>query len=173
MDLRTYIKDDLYNELRWLLSAAAEWQAAETGSDKRVIVYAMDSAFLHARSLYEFFTWIEPQRPTRRAQTRVYWRTYGLQGRLVSRLYTDWIGILHDYVMHLNDVRGSSSNVLNGQQLNKQILIFAEDVLHLWDQFSAMPEVSQFSTELADARRKSVEQANSIAKERGLQPLFT
>jgi hypothetical protein len=54
-----YIRLHLFNELRWLLNAATEWSIQKQlnlgicGYD--IQVYAMDSAFLHARALFEFF----------------------------------------------------------------------------------------------------------------------
>jgi hypothetical protein len=55
---KDYIEQHLFNELRWLLAAATEWSIQNqlnlgmVGYD--VQVYAMDSAFLHARALFEF-----------------------------------------------------------------------------------------------------------------------
>jgi len=66
--LREAIEKDLFNELRWLLCAATEWDAYDRLIGEPPLVpkinepcfhlkvYTMDSAFLHARSLYEFFT---------------------------------------------------------------------------------------------------------------------
>jgi len=55
-----YLRDHLANELHWLLRAANEWTVQHDlnlGIDGyHVQVYAMDSAFLHARTLFEFFT---------------------------------------------------------------------------------------------------------------------
>jgi hypothetical protein len=54
-----YIDHHLFNELRWLLNAATEWSIQRhlnlqiCGYD--IQVYAMDSAVLHARALFEFF----------------------------------------------------------------------------------------------------------------------
>jgi hypothetical protein len=58
--LEHYLRAHLRTEIRYLLSAATEWHAQKILELKEpgyeVQVYAMDSAFVHARSLFEFFT---------------------------------------------------------------------------------------------------------------------
>lgn len=57
---RNYLDNDLKNEIRYLLAAATEWHTQaklHLGiGGYEVQVYAMDSTFLHARALFEFFT---------------------------------------------------------------------------------------------------------------------
>ena len=61
-----YIDRHLFNELRWLLNAATEWSIQGQlnlqicGYD--IQVYAMDSAFIHARALFEFFVKKKPSK---------------------------------------------------------------------------------------------------------------
>lgn len=54
-----YIELHLFNELRWLLGAATEWSIQDQLKLEKVgynvQVYAMDSAVLHARALFEFW----------------------------------------------------------------------------------------------------------------------
>jgi hypothetical protein len=61
-DPREYLETHLHNKIRWLLCAATEWRVQQTINPhdsilgQHVKMYAMDSAALHARALFEFFT---------------------------------------------------------------------------------------------------------------------
>lgn len=51
------IDEDLYNELRWMVVAAVTWLSPGSSARPRHLrVMAMDSALLHARSLYVFLS---------------------------------------------------------------------------------------------------------------------
>src|SRR5579863_1479802 len=130
-----YVERHLFNELRWLLGAATEWAVQDqlklelVGYDVRV--YAMDSAFVHARSLFEFFL-----KPTNRNH---YGSNEFLGGTvLVSNSYTnDWKDPLHAFLMHAQD--RSSPRPLNSsgekKDLNRLPVDFAHEVLRLWKEF--------------------------------------
>jgi hypothetical protein len=108
-DPRVYLDDHLYNELRYLLCAATEWLVQETIPDPPlggdyVQIYAMDSAALHARALFEFFT-------TKTQLNHVGVDLYQLQ-RIPSPKYGNrksnpalgcWSSPLHSHLMHLQD----------------------------------------------------------------------
>ncbi len=91
--LKTYLERDLANELDWLLRAATEWHAQSHMAldihGYTVQVYAMDSAFLHARTLFEFFT--------RKTQDYFYGHDeYGVTTKIKSSLYEKhWSRPLH------------------------------------------------------------------------------
>jgi hypothetical protein len=130
-----YIEDHLFNELRWMLGAATEWSIQEqlalgiAGYD--VHVYAMDSAFLHARTLFEFFL--------NKTGKNYYGCDQFLNIKLESVNYTnDWRGPLHSYLMHAQD-RSSPRQLksLSGEMkdLNKMPVDFAHEILRLWKEF--------------------------------------
>ena len=90
----------------------------------------MDSACLHARTLFEFFT-----RPTGN-------NYYGLDALgmnpLRSALYTnDWAGPLHSFLMHAQD-RSKPRQLKSfdpsepSKDLNRMPVDFAEEVVRLW-----------------------------------------
>jgi hypothetical protein len=140
-----YLHDHLYNELRYLLCAATEWLVQETIPDPsaggdHVQVYAMDSAALHARALFEFFT-----QSTR--QNHIGIDLFGLQ-QLSSPSYGNrrsnpalgcWSSPLHSHLMHLQDrTVGYQLTSFDGttmKDLNKMPVDFAREVVRLWRQF--------------------------------------
>src|SRR5258707_8346556 len=95
-----YIKLHLFNELRWLLGAATEWSLQDQLKLEKVgynvQVYAMDSAFLHARALFEFFV----QQPTKNHVS-----SSGFLGTVLnsSSYENDWKRPLHTFLMHAQD----------------------------------------------------------------------
>ncbi len=129
-----YIESHLFNELRWLLGAAQEWSIQEqlslgiVGYD--VIVYAMDSAFLHARSLFEFFVC---------GPTKNHYSCKQFVGDVLkSEKYKNWNEPLHANLMHARD--RSKTEQLEGfrgemKPLNKMPVDFAEEILGLWEKF--------------------------------------
>jgi hypothetical protein len=110
------IEKDLFNELRWLLCAATEWDAHDKliGTPPQIPkvaepsphlkVYTMDSAFLHARSLYEFFTATDAAiaRNRRNTRRRLTWSDFSHTARQISAKYDQFKEPLHRRLMHLN-----------------------------------------------------------------------
>lgn len=146
-ELRTYLETHLSSEIHWLLRAATEWHAQTVLNlavgGYHVQVYSMDSTFLHARALFEFFT---------KDTSRNY---YGYSeykippNKLVSSLYTSnltsnpinigWDGPLHSFIMHTQD-RSTPSKLksydgLSMKDLNEMPVDFAKEVVRLWRDF--------------------------------------
>jgi hypothetical protein len=159
--LKTKIETDLYNELRWLLCAATEWdaqqQVIETDSAKQpcfhLKVYVMDSVFLHARNLYEFFT------ATRKRPDRLTWHDYGQPARQTSATYDRFINALHGRGMHLGNDRSSYEPVKH------EVLNFANDILRLWAAFSGKPGIRPYKKALDDCHRRALNEANKVAEQ--------
>jgi hypothetical protein len=130
---KDYLKRHLSNELEWLLRSAAEWHVQNTlrlgVPGYEIQVFAMDSAALHARTLFEFFT---------KGTTDNY---YGLDafdiGTIPSELYTDdWEPILHSFLMHAQD-RSDPKQLLSfdrtiHKDLNQMAVDFAREIVRLW-----------------------------------------
>ena len=119
----------LDNELQWMLRAATEWFIQEQlclGIDGySVQVYALDSACLHARSLFEFF--LEPKKGF-------------LNERFKSELYRSWRGSLQGFLMHVGDRSKTKQLVLSDKSmrdLNKMPVDFADEVLRIWKEFES------------------------------------
>jgi hypothetical protein len=183
-----YIRLHLFNELRWMLGAATEWSIQEqlklekVGYD--VQVYAMDSAFLHARTLFEFFV-----QPTNRNH---YGANDYLGTVLMSDSYTnDWSDPLHNSLVHAQDrskpVPLESSGVK--KDLNKMPVDSAHEILKLWKEFegmlakSSVPQIQELARLAREKRKEAIDGAECVvnstvaldhAEEKGmrLKPVF-
>ncbi len=134
--LEEYLEEHLNNELQWLLRAATEWHIQDRLNLEldgyHIQVYAMDSTFLHARTLFEFFT-----NPTSNNYYGL--NAFGLSP-LTSTLYsTDWVSVLHGYLMHAQDRSNprpvSSFDGTTTKHLNQMPVDFAHEVVRLWKDF--------------------------------------
>jgi hypothetical protein len=178
------IEKDLFNELRWLLCAATEWDAYDKLIGKppqiskiaepcfHLKVYTMDSTFLHARSLYEFFTATEESitRNERRGSTRLTWRDYSPTARQTSEKYNQFMKPLHGRVMHLEKDRAVYDEIKN------EVVNFAIDILRLWNGFSENSSLNLYKSLLDRFRGKAIEEAASVAaqyKECGFECPFS
>lgn len=165
---REYIEKHLSNELHWLLRAATEWHIQDQLrleiDGYHVQVYAMDSACLHARALFEFFV--------NRTTDNYYGYDQFLGGDpLESDSYGNWKGPLHGFLMHAQD-RSSPVplKTLEGDKdLNQMPVDFAREVLRLWEGFEARLSQSgnsddQALKQLARSKRKeAIEGAERVA----------
>jgi hypothetical protein len=161
-----YIDHHLFNELRWLLNAATEWSIQRhlnlqiCGYD--IQVYAMDSAVLHARALFEFFV--------QAANVNHYGSDQFLGVSLKSDIYShDWRDTLHRFLMHAND-RSRPTPLKNAAgvetDLNKMPAEFANESLRLWAEFEAklVAKGDKKLGELAREKRKAaIESAACVA----------
>jgi hypothetical protein len=163
-----YIEVHLFNDLRWLLGAATEWSVQDqlkleiVGYD--VKVYTMDSAFLHARALFEFF--VQPTTDNHYGSDRF------LGTVLKSDSYScNWSGPLHTFLMHAQD-RSSPRPLKSAgvdKDLNQMPVEFALEILKLWKDFEEEldkrnAEGDQKLKELALVKRKeAIEKAQCVA----------
>jgi hypothetical protein len=129
-----YIELHLFNELRWLLGATTEWSIQDQLRLEivgyNVQVYAMDSAFVHARALFEFFV--------QSTNDNHYGSNEFLGSVLKSDSYTnDWRGPLHSFLMHAQDRSRPAPLKSSGveKDLNKMPIDFAREILKLWEEF--------------------------------------
>lgn len=181
-----YIALHLFNDLRWLLGAATEWSIQDrldlgkVGYD--VQVYAMDSAFLHARALFEFFV----------KQKNHHSSSEFLGTVLNSSSYeNDWKRPLHTFLMHAGDRSRPAPLNSSGvkKDLNRMPVDFALEILKLWKEFEeglgrSSETGDQELRELARQKRKEAIRgadcvlnstvAQQHAKEKGqqLNPVF-
>lgn len=165
---RSWIEDDLFNELKYLLCAATQWDVYDKliGEPPQVPkipepcyhlkVYSMDSALLHARSLYEFFT------ATKENEERISWRDYSPTAptaRQTSDLYDKFRSPLHRRAMHLNKDRSGYD------EIKSEVVNLATDILTLWNGFSKKPGVEGYSVLLNKYRDLAVAEAENVAKQ--------
>lgn len=173
---RRLVSEDLYNELRWMLVAASEWQVCR-GRPARdlarfpshIQVVTMDSALLHARALYEFFI----DSGQSRADTAAAARDFGFQCS-ETVLYNEYIKSLNKRLFHIDRSRPAPSGRHDAAvktDLNTRIVDIASDVLRLWDAFTLAS--ADLCNELSTARENAVADAAAAAKSMGALPVFT
>lgn len=164
-----YITLHLFNELRWLLDASTEWSVQNQLKLEivgyEVQVYAMDSAFVHARVLFEFFV------------KKTNDNHYGMDGivgggtGLKSNSYENgWSGPLHAFLMHAQDrskpVPLESSGVK--KDLNQMPVDFAHEILRLWKEFegmlakSSIPQIQELANLAREKRQEAIKGAECI-----------
>lgn len=136
--LTHYLEAHLGNEIRYLVAAATEWHAQkfmhleEPGYE--VQVYAMDSAFVHARNLFEFLT-------EKTTESHYGYDAFGI-GKLKSKIYQkDWKSPLHSHLMHAQD--RTATRMLTSYQradqpkpLQDMPVDFAHEAVRLWRAFA-------------------------------------
>lgn len=171
--LKKYAEEDLFNELKYLLCAATEWDAHDKliGEPSRtpkmnqpcfhLSVYTMDSALLHARSLYEFFTAGEGSinRNNDQGWRRLTWRDYSPNSRQQSATYQQFMKPLHGRVMHIEKDRAGYD------EIKKEVVTLAQGILTLWAGFSRTPGLAAYATLLGNLRDAAVRAAEGVANQ--------
>jgi hypothetical protein len=152
--------------LRYLLPAAMEWHVQnELGleiSGYEVQVYAADSVFLRARTLFEFFTnkWKENGDKHNYHSCK----EYGVPLMRRSRyLENNWCDILHSFVIHLQDrdtpqtIKDSKGKYRN---LKEMPFEFTKEIVGLWENFiQCLDEKGE--KDLADIARRWLNDARN------------
>ena len=177
-DAKRLINEDLYNELRWMLVAASEWQVCfgklsriSVSFPSHLQVLAMDSACVHIRSLYEFFIYVPSK--SSRSDTAYANRDFGISVQ-PTQLYNEYIESLNKRIFHLDNYRPAPTARGGGAvktDLNQKITDIAQDVLNVWDIFAK--QLPQFETELSSARQKSISDAERAAISVGGSTIFS
>jgi hypothetical protein len=161
---RTFINEDLYYELRCLLGATTLWEAFKAQHRGFDVVVAMDSAFVHTRCLYKFFT--QQQSGHDISITEFGAAAYS------STLFSTWEEALNRHVLHISKGRSAPTNRDSTTHLNEHVEDFADDIYKLWVKFENDPLASTFATELLDARTKAVQDAGNDASKHKISPIF-
>jgi hypothetical protein len=165
MNKETYIAKHLFNELRWLLCAATEWdiqQKLQQESVAHISVYTMDASFLHARALFEFFV---------KGPTGNHYSVKQFIGTVLDSIYyTDWAHPLHAHLMHAQD--RSNPRTLNSpdgpKDLNEMPVYFSSEILRLWREFeyrleqSRNPEDRKLHELARNKRKEAIEEARGV-----------
>ncbi len=64
VQMKQFLEEDLFNELRWVCVGAVAWKVhKKLDPFPNLDVFGMDSSFVHARSLYEFYYQKNPRPP--------------------------------------------------------------------------------------------------------------
>lgn len=171
-----YLTEHLSKDLDWLLRAATEWRVQvelNLGiSGYQVQNYAVDSACLHARTLFEFFCL-----PNRSEGDNHYGCNQYIGRVLESRLYTEnWSDPLHAYLMHAQDrstprrLISFGDPTIERDNLNKMPVDFALEILRLWQKFehelgnSSDPEIKKLQAIARDKRKEAIDHARPVTQ---------
>jgi hypothetical protein len=130
----------------------------------------MDSAFLHARSLFEFFT---KEKESRNYLTV---KNFGSEP-LCSKIYKDWEASLHCYLMHLQDrLTADLKKKLNGRKIKKdiknQVVEFAKEIIRLWIEFSDDTAMKNYKELLDEKLCEAFKDAEETARKYDIEMPF-
>ncbi len=162
---QVFLENELYHELRCLLGSATVWQVFKSKGAGYDVIVAEDSAFIHARILFEFFT------SKKRTKNILRIVEFG-PSKYKSNIYAKWKSSLNRHVLHLNEKRLNPNNLKTGEHLNQQIEVFAREILRLWEKFENDSAASSFQSTLRKVRERAIADAGNDAAGR-IRPLFT
>jgi hypothetical protein len=167
-----FIERHLFGELRYLLSAATEWSIQDQLkleiAGYEVQVYAMDSAFVRARKLFEFF--VNEKSRNFRCCTEF----LGVGNSLKSSKYESWEDIFHKFLIHLQDRSSPAPLVISAgaKDLNQMPVDFALEALRLWEEFEKKlgqmntPGSRELQALARKKRRQAIEAAENVVNSR-------
>ncbi len=134
-----YIETHLAYELKYLLVAATTWTAVHEEQDRgsypdHLVVMAMESAFVHTRTLSEFLLkqegWSKDRRTPHSRPKLPKWNHYSQP--------------MHTKVLHPSPDRPYAPEVRKGDDLKDQVLDLASEVLAGWDTVAAQPGMGSY-----------------------------
>lgn len=128
---------------------------------------AQDSAFVHARNMYEFL--VEPKGEGASIRTEL-----GLP-KLSSSLWVTYGNAVHRKALHMSRWRPHEpAEPGRGpfDDLQDRVADFAHDGLRLWDLLADTKEAQPYRRQMTSARRDVIEHTAWLAGEYGLNPLF-
>lgn len=168
-DLQRYTSHHFAFELRFLLVAAATWQACVDCPGERsrwpdhLIVMAGDSAFLHARNLLEVMTGREG-----------WGKRLGIgDRRQASPFLNGYEDALHERVFHPDPRRGYLGAERPDDDLKDQVVVAAQDVLDVLEDFMSLDAVADARQALIDARHVALAEAEQAALRLGVRSPFS
>jgi len=167
IDRLTFINDHLFNEYRWLTMATVTWKARrDKGSPFSVVrhldVLTLDSAALHARTLFDFFCDDKGTEGCAR-------KDLGMKSPLNSSMYGTIKNELHGYLFHLNTGRltNKSRPPIGSPHLKERVIDMFEEIRRLWVEFERLAP-TDIAVALADARNRATMEGHEFAKVYGV-----
>lgn len=156
-ELERIIRVDLYEELRWLLVGQTTWETvrrlvpADPHRDERLpdhlVMLAMNSAFVHGRTLLEFFTATTDQRDQIEVRDGVTWKQFELHG--AAQQHSGWLArwdeVLNARLFHIRYNRPQPMHTKRGSlrdqpiadlDIKFEVSAIADEVLKKWTEFT-------------------------------------
>jgi hypothetical protein len=168
-----FLKEDLYDALRWLFVGTVAWHAAKVQPDRcpHQMVLGMYTNLVQARALYEFFYSAGNRDDARAVDFAPTWRP--VARRRASRLYSDYMvggKPANKRVFHLvynRSAHAGGPGHEGDDHINKKVLEFAQDLRGLTKEFVKCVE-PHFRVIVQSALDRALQEAKSVADGYGI-----
>ena len=160
--MERFLKEDLYDALRWLFEGAIAWEAARSRPEhcRHQGVLGMQTSLVQARALYEFFYSHEQGDDARAVHFASTWRP------LETDLYRAYMAggkPANKRVFHLVYNRSRHAVGSESEHLKNKVLEFARDLKRLTEDFSRNADLG-FQQAIEVALKKALHEADLAAK---------
>lgn len=135
-------------------------------------VFAMDSTFLHTRTLFEFFTQETTVNHYGYNAFRIDMKPAGALEVPTPYLTENWNEALHAYLMHAQDRtvprKLTSFDRSKTNDIKNMPVDFAQEIVRLWREFTAQlgmstdPDIQKFEVIAQNILNKAIEQTEDI-----------
>jgi len=165
-DLEPYIETHLVYELKYLLVAAVTWSAVDAETDRapwpdHLVVMAMESAFVHTRTLCEFLAleegWSKDRSPHHAPPLP---------------LWNEYCEPMHMKVLHPDPRRPYTPGERKGDDLKDRVVDLAQEVLAGWDQVADQQRMAVFRASMVRARNSAVADSHQAVRRMNARALF-
>lgn len=168
--MERFLKEDLYDALRWFFEGAVAWDAARSRPEKcrHQCVLGMQTSLVQARALYEFFYGHEQGDDARAVQFASTWRP------LETNLYRAYMAggkPANKPAFHLVYNRSRHAVGNESGHLKNRVVEFARDLKRLTEDFCRNAD-SSFQQVIDSALKKALEEADLAAKYYGIKNPF-
>jgi hypothetical protein len=162
-----FLRDDLYDALRWLFEAAIAWEAARRipqCAGRHQIVFGMYTSLVQARALYEFFYKKGKGDDFRVKDFAPKWNP--TKSSLYKK-YMDRNQPVQKRVFHLVRNRSIHAGGTGPDELKEQVLEFAKDLRRLTEEFRQNAD-PVFQDEIQFALTRAIQEAGLAVKHYGI-----
>ena len=163
-----FLRDDLYDALRWLFEGAVVWEAARMmpqRAGRHQAVLGMYTSLVQARALYEFYY----RKKSAKDDVRVkdFAPRWKPTENPLYKAYMDQGMPAQKRVFHLVRDRSAHAGGTGNAALNKKVLEFAQNLRGLTEEFGKNADPA-FQSEIHSALARAIEDAEVAAKHYGI-----
>jgi len=161
-DKKEFIEDHLYHELCSLLEAETFWQILKENHAGCEVSLVMESAFVHARSLFVFFAATKGDKENANSTKMT---DFGLK-MYKSPIYSTSKEPLNRHLFHLNKKRLKPTNQNSNARINEKVKVFADEILRLWEMFEEEDGLGELGNIAKAARLRALKDARNTSEGR-------
>lgn len=165
-DLLPYIDEHLAYEMKYLIVAATTWSAVRHEADRarwpdHLVVFAMDSAFVHTRTLCEFL------------KLKARWANGPLSPHSPPPLpvWSHYSGPVNLRVLHPDPRRPNAAAAHDGDDLKDRVIDLAREVINAWEQVAAQVQMSGFREAKTQALANAIAEGQRSATRMNVPPI--